>query len=120
MGMPEWPTLSREQDSQFYEVSLEDPALKTAMEGGYVVSRPKHTRKPRRSFKTGYSGITNADRVLLEAFYDSVRGGSLTFTWRDPVSKTAWIVRFGEKLGFKYVGVGISQRWDVQISLDQA
>ena len=120
MSTPEWPKLSRDQDSQFYEVLLEDPSLKTTMEGGYVVSRAKHTRTPRRTFKTGYSGIGNADRALLEGFYDSVRGGAMIFNWRDPVSQLVWQVRFGDKLALKYVGVGISQRWDVQITLEQA
>lgn len=120
MTNPVFPTTSKGQDSKFYEVSREDPALKTEMEGGYVVSRAKHTRRPRRKFKTGYTGIGNADRVILEGFYDKVRGGSVVFDWKDPIEQTVYQVRFAQPPAFKYAGIGINQLWDVTIELEQA
>jgi hypothetical protein len=120
MTNPVFPTTSKGQDSRFYEVSREDPALKTEMEGGYVVSRAKHTRRPRRKFKTGYSSIGNADRAILEAFYDQVRGGSAIFDWKDPIEQVVYQVRFSQALTFKYVGIGEAQLWDVSVELEQA
>ena len=108
------------QDSKYYEVELEDPTLRTNMEGGYVVTRPKHTRKPRRTFKSGCTSITSDQRKALEDFYDSVRGGSVIFDWTDPVTGTVFQVRFKEKISFKYTGMGITQLWDVTFTLEQA
>lgn len=108
------------QDAKYYEMELEDPALRTQMEGGYVVTRPKHTRKPRRTFKSGCTAITTDQRKVLEGFYDAVRGGSAIFDWADPVTGEVFQVRFKEKITFKYTGVGISQLWDVQFTLEQA
>ncbi|MDY7537619.1 hypothetical protein QN372_00505 [Undibacterium sp. RTI2.1] len=119
MSNPVFPTMDKSQDSKFYEKSLEDPSMQSEMDGGYVVSRAKHTRKPRRSYKTGFSSILNADRIKLENFYDSVRGGSVIFDWVDPVSGDTIQVLFADKLSFKYVGVGAAQLWDVTISLKQ-
>lgn len=120
MSNPVFPTLSKGQDSQFYEMTPEDPALKTQMEGGYVVSRPKHTRKPRRTFKTGFSSITQADYTTLMTFWETVRGGSLIFDWTDPATGTVYQVRFAAQPAFKYVGKGNTRLWDVQMTLEQA
>ena len=120
MTNPVFPKMDKEQDSKFYEISLEDVALKTQLDGGYVVSRAKHTRKPRKTFQTGYSSILNADRARLEAFYAQVRGGSVVFDWTDPIDKVVHQVRFADEMRFQYVGVGVAQLWDVQFKLEQA
>lgn len=120
MTNPVFPNLSKGQDSQFYEMTPEDPALKTSMDGGYVVSRAKHTRKPRRTFKTGFSSIIQADYTLLADFWDTVRGGSIVFDWIDPATGSLYNVRFASQISFKYVGKGDTKLWDVQITLEQA
>lgn len=123
MTNPVFPTLSTGQDSSLYNMELEDPGMKTPIEGGYVVSRAKHTRIPRRIFKTGFTSITSTDRDTLVTFYGTVHGGSVIFDWADPASAggaTVYQVRFADKLNFKYTGHGTSQRWDVAISLEQA
>jgi hypothetical protein len=120
MTNPVFPTMTKAQDSKFYEIAQEDVTMKTAMDGGYVVSRAKHTRKPRRSFKTGFSGILNPDRVRLMDFYDLVHGGSVIFDWTDPIEHVVYQVRFDGPMSFKYVGIGSSQLWDVQFQLQQA
>jgi hypothetical protein len=114
-----FPKLDKEQDSRFYEVVLEDVGMKSPLDGGYVASRPKHTRRPRRSFKTGYSKISNADRATLEAFYTQTLGSSIIFEWCDPVECFTYQVRFAGPMSFKYVGMGVSQLWEAQIQLEQ-
>lgn len=121
MANPIFPILAKGQDSKFYKVSQENVALTTKMDGGYVVSRAKHTRKPRKTYTTGYTGIGNADRALLQNFWDTVRGGSVVFDWTDPISNTVIQVRFvGEGFEFAYVGMGVAQIWDVSFQLEQA
>lgn len=121
MPNPIFPTLAKGQDSKFYKVAQENTALTTKMEGGYVVSRAKHTRKPRKTWTTGFSSILNADRIKLQDFWDTVRGGSVIFDWTDPITNTVMQVRFvGEGLEFSYVGMGVAQLWDVSFQLEQA
>lgn len=126
MPNPVFPTLTSGQDSKLYTMTPEDPAIISEMEGGYVVSRPRHTRKPRRTFTTGYTEIREADKVLLENFYDTVRGGSLIFDWTDPQSvmnggtAKTYQVRFQGEVKFVYRGIGKTKVWDVQFTLQQA
>lgn len=120
MADPIFPTLSRGQDSKAMSVELEDKAMKTEMDGGYVVSRAKHTRKPRRKFTSGFSQLTDADKTALEDFWDLVGGGSVIFDWLNPSNNTVYKVRFAAPISFKYSGMGGTNRWDVTFSLDQA
>lgn len=120
MSNPVFPTLAMGQDSKYYAIGQEDVAMKTKMDGGYVVSRAKHTRIPRLTFKTGFTAIGEADRALLTAFYNTVRGGSVIFDWTDPVQNTVYQVRFGGEIEYKYTGVGGVRLWDVTINLEQA
>lgn len=137
MTAPNFPVLAKSQDSKYFTVEMEDVALKTKMDGGYVVSRAKHTRKPRKTFKAGYTGISNADKLILQNFYESVGGGSVIFNWVSPIklvtsvmqqngsqitvtSTDSYAVRFVEKMIFQYAGIGNTQMWDVQFSIEQA
>lgn len=119
MTNPVFPTMDKEQDSKFYAITQEDKSLKTAMDGGYVVSRARHTRKPRKTFKTGYTGIGAADQERLLDFYDQV-DCSRVFDWTDPVSRRVYQVRFGGAPTYSYTGIGSTRLWDVQLELEQA
>lgn len=123
MSNPVFPTLALTnggEDSSQYAVEQEDPALKSDLEGGYVVSRARHTRQPRKTFTSGFRAISNADRITLQGFYDTVRGGSVIFDWIDPVDQIVYQVRFADKLQWKYVGIGDTKLWDVQYRVQQA
>lgn len=117
-----FPTLSASAipDSSAFQVSYEDPAMRLDMEGGYVISRARHTRTPRRTWKVTYKMLSNADRALLETLWDTVRGGSATFNWTNPQNSTSYEVRFKEQLSFNYTGRGTNQRWDCSFTLEQA
>jgi len=115
---PFFPVLSTEQDSKYYSVEMEDVAVVSDTDGGYIVSRARTTKPPRTKFTSGFTAISNADMQLLQAFYASVQGGSVIFGWNDPISATTYQVRFmDKKLNFKYTGVGFSSLWDVQFTL---
>lgn len=110
--MATFPLASR-QDSSKYKRSAEDPAIKSETDGGYVVSRPKFTRAPRKKYTTGFTNLSNTERAELEAFWDTVKGGSNMFDWEDPIDGTLKTVRFTKPLSFEYAGIGGNHRWDI-------
>lgn len=120
MSNPNFPTLTMGEDSRFFSVEQEDPAIRTNMEGGYVSSRARHTRTPRKTFTSGLTNLTNADKATLEAFWDTVRGGSVIFNWTSPQNAVVYAVRFKEPLRWKYTGKGPNQTWELQFTLEQA
>jgi len=123
MANPVFPTLALTnggQDSTKFGIKTEDVAIKSELEGGYVASRARHTRKPRKTFSTGFKAISDADRKTLEAFYERVGGASVIFDWTDPVDGKVWQVRFEGEFSFNYVGIGITKLWDVSFQLQQA
>lgn len=128
MSNPVFPTLAKKPDSSQHVVEREDPALATEMEGGYVVTRARHTRTPRRTWTIGYSELRDADKQLLDNFWDTVRGPSVVFDWTDPESAMnggaakTYQVRFlpGAALKWSYKGVGPLKVWYVTFQLQQA
>lgn len=114
-----FPTLSKEQDERYFSVSHEDPSLKSDIEGGYVVTRSRFTRTPRRTFSTGFTDISEADKTALEAYWDSKKGGSGIVSWTHPVTDVVIQTRFVSELDFKYTGIGGFHRWTVQFKLQE-
>lgn len=117
--MSAFPALTAKADSAKYSRTAEDPAIRSELEGGYVYSRPRFTRTPRKSWKIGYTEMNNTDRATLEAFWDTVRGGSDSFTWTDPQTNTGYTVRFKSPIEFKYTGFGGVHFWNVSFELEQ-
>lgn len=121
MPNPVFPTLTQDQDSSYYTVAMEDQSMKSEMEGGYQVSRAKHTRTARQTFTSGFTMLTAADFATLKNFYvTTVKGGSVIFDWTDPITATVLQVRFSGSITFKYTGAGTTQRFDVSFKLEQA
>lgn len=116
---PRFPTLSTGQDAKRFGVSFEDPSIKEKMEGGYVVSRARHTRTPRKKFTSGFTNITNDDKATLQAFWNQVRGGSVIFDWENPEDGLIYAVRF-LKMNFEYSGVGATRLWNVSFEVEEA
>jgi len=106
-----FPTLSKAEDSSFFKVEYEDPSMKVEMDGGYTLSRARHTRTPRRMFTTGFSYLTDAERATLETLYQNMRGGSSSFIWTNPVSLEEVTVRFDGAINFDYAGMGDTVLW---------
>ena len=108
------------QDSARHTVEHADPAMRAVTDGGYEMTRARYTRAPRKTFTTGYTSIKDADKALLEAFWQAHQGGSLAFTWTDLTTGVEETVRFTEQaLKFNYVGRGNSHRWDIDLSIKQ-
>ena len=105
--------LAKLQDSQFFKVELEDKAIKGESEGGYIHARPRHTRRPRRTFTTGYTEISQVAKEQLFAFYDQV-GTFDKFVYTDPTSGSSHEVRFDKPFSAKYKGIGKTALWTIQ------
>lgn len=111
--MIEFPTLTDKPDSSTYTVDREDPGIGNDMEGGYKVTRPRFTRSPRRTFKFGYTFLSNDDYLLLEAFWNETRGTSNSFVWHNQFTDETITVRFTKYWSAKYAGAGSYRAWDV-------
>ena len=89
--MPDYPILSVAPSSM--KRIPEDSTIKGDFEAGYVPTRSRHTRE-RLTIEIGYLLITDTDKILLEAFSSTVKGGTLSFNWTDPKTSVVYIVRF--------------------------
>ena len=118
--MANFPTLtSRTEDSALYGVEHENPTIRSELDGGYVNTRARFTRTPRRIFSSGFTDISEADRLTLETFWDTVQGGSEAFNWTSPQDGNTYSVRFVEPLVFDYAGHGTNYRWNVRFKLEE-
>lgn len=101
--MADWPTLSRGPvPGSFRQTKAYDPSLRSQTEDGKVISRARFTsNKDSFSFKMEY--LTSADKVLLEAFQDTVMVGADVFNWtnEDQNDSTVYIVRLAAPIIFK-------------------
>lgn len=106
--------LAEIQDSKYFQIELEDKGIKGEVEGGYTHTRPRHTRKPRRTLKTGFTEITHEQKNLLMAFYDQV-GTYTKFDYADPTEdgNVVYQVRFEKPFTLKYQGIGKTKLWTI-------
>ena len=112
--------LAKVQDSQFFSVEQEDNAIKGETDGGYVSARPRHTRKPRKTFTTGYTDISHAHYLEAIAFYETV-GTYKVFTYVDRTTGTTYRVRFDKPPKWSYKGMGVAKIWSCgSITLKEA
>lgn len=119
MSNPAFP-YADQQDSSKFSVQAEDPTIRSNMDGGYVTTRPRHTRTPRKTWTTGFTNITDTQKATLETFWNTCRGGSVIMDWTNPHDLAVYQVRFTKPMQFKYVGKGAYRRWNVDIELEQA
>ncbi|KAA5604428.1 hypothetical protein F1188_16350 [Roseospira marina] len=115
------PALQARLDAKKFEQTHQDPAMRAETEGGYVITRPRFTRRPRRSWTLGLTNIYDDDKATLEAFWNEVRGGSTAFDLTLPITGEVVPVRFadGSTMKFEYTGSILQDdgvhggRWDV-------
>ncbi|HEV7284692.1 MAG TPA: hypothetical protein VGN75_07525 [Kaistia sp.] len=112
--MTDFPaSLAARQDQSFYSEKPEEKEIKVSTEGGYDVTRPRTTRRPRMTFTTGFTDISHADKLALEDFYNQVRTSAF-FAWPRPTDGVPVPVRFMEAPEFKYLHhAGGGHRWTV-------
>lgn len=116
--MADYPTLSRNPSYPLTD-DAEDPAIKSDFEAGYTQTRARFTRT-RRVFEVGYKAMTNADKLLLEAFADTVKGGVDSFAWTHPITSVSYTVRFDKRPKFQAVDYGDDGTiWETSFTLVQ-
>jgi hypothetical protein len=117
-------SLLNKQDSGKFGFEQEDVGIRSEMEGGYVLTRPRSTRTPRRTWLTGFTDISNEDKLLLEDFFNE-HGTYLEFTYIVPVPDTLGgsneevQCRFSEKFVWEYKGFGTNARWNVSMKIEE-
>lgn len=110
-----FPTLSIQPDASTFKVSIPNPAKEPeSTDGGYMFTRPKFTRRPAKTFSFKFVDIGQQDRNALTNFWETTKGSSVAFNWRDPTSGTLHNVRFGKGMTLEFVrtGVGTNHRYD--------
>ena len=120
--MADFPTINLAglEDSKHFNEEQADPVQRKEVDGGYVMTRPRFTRLPRKTWTTGFTDLTDAEKNEFTAFWDSKRGGSDSFTYENPTDNVTYTVRFAGAPKIKYTGMGPLRRWDItNIRLEQ-
>lgn len=93
-----------------------DPAIRSEMENGVVVSRAKHT-KSRETFSLSWNVMSDSDFDTLLSFYkNTVKGSAETCTYTQPGTSTAYTVRI-TKMTYEAV---LPDRWAVSLEMEEA
>lgn len=103
---------SRQDSAQFSESSLDD-TIKGETDGGYTLTRRRSTRAPRKIFKTGFTDLSDEEKLSLESFYATHTTHQI-FEWTHPVTLVQYSVRFEAPIVPNYHGALGYHRWDVQ------
>lgn len=90
-----WPSIASPHLK--YPEEWDDPAMRSEMEGGYTLTRPRYTRI-RRTWQLEWRAMSATDYALLTAFYVSTHGGSDSFAWTTPTDGASKTVRFSGPL----------------------
>jgi phage-related protein len=115
MSSYEFPSLSIYPTYPLDE-TREDGTISTPFEAGYVHTRPKFSRRGRKTYGVKYIYMPTTDKDTLDTFITSVREGAYTFTWVNPQSLTTVTVRFGEIPKFSYI---INGYWECDFTLKE-
>lgn len=117
--MSNLPTLSKGESPSLWDIDYEDTGRSSEMDGGYVFTRPKHTRGPRRTFKSGWKDVPQADFDTLMTFYGTV-GTYDGFNYTNYMNSDEVVnVRFKAPPKPKYEGVGTNKRYDIEIIMEE-
>jgi hypothetical protein len=110
MPIPVFPTLSKNPSFPLAG-SSSDPAMRFDVENGPSIGCSRST-KGKRTFPPVYPELPYADLEDLRDFYeDTVRGGSLNFSWTnpDPDDGSTYTVYFSGPLNYSLVKPGYYQ-----------
>lgn len=82
------------------EETTPDPAIRSEFEDGSVQTRPRFTRM-RRRWTLSWANIKKSQYEILRDFYMNQKGGSLSFSWPNPMNGVMFTVRFVGELTAK-------------------
>ncbi len=113
-----FPVLSSPPLIESYEhTAASDPVIRSPQEAGYIQTRPRFTRVPKK-WHISYPGtMTETDRTLMEAWEASVQYGAGSDSWTHPKTGTVYTVRLGAPIKYKF---GISDEyWSFEFDLEE-
>ena len=97
------------------EETTPDPAIRSEFEDGSVQTRPRFTRM-RRRWTLSWANIKKSQYEILREFYMNQKGGSLSFSWTNPMNGGVFTVRFVGELTAKTTEVDF---YAVTVKLEQ-
>ena len=98
-----------------FEESTEDPTIRSEMESGVVLSRPRFTRK-RKSWVLSWANMRGAHYRILRDFNDQLHGGSLAFNWVHPKDLVTYKVRFKGKLSARHT---VMDHYSINLTIEE-
>ena len=94
-----------------------DPTVRTEAEAGYVSSRARFTRTPRK-WQLRFDMTTAANKATIEAFVTSMGVGGASFTWAEPLG-TNVVVRFAAPPTYAPVANTNNTRWTITMTMEE-
>jgi hypothetical protein len=117
--MADFPSLStKPAQSEFREESAYDPTLRSKSEGGYLKTRPRYTRMPRK-WRLVYPWMSGTDKDTLWAFEVARKVGGESFNWTNPQDSQVYVVRFGAPILYRLLKVKGDDTWRVEFDLEE-
>ena len=108
------------ENSKFFTEAQADPVKRAEIDGGYVITRPRYTRVPRKTWTTGFTDLTAVQKEDFGTFWDAQRGGSDSFVYLNPADAVNYTVRFKGQPKIKYTGMASLRLWEISnITLEQ-
>jgi len=99
--MASFPTLTRAVSHRgFTETKLIDPTVRSDYVSGAIGTRPRFSGTVPVLYNVTYHHISAADKVLLEAFEDSICIGAVTFNWTNNFTAVVWKMRLAGPIKF--------------------
>ena len=95
-----------------------NPTVRTEVEAGYVVSRNRFTRAPRR-WNLRYDMVKTANRDTIIAFVTTRGIGGESFQWTEPVAAASVTVRFLEPPVYVPAENTNNTRWTINLILEE-
>ncbi|MFA5186608.1 MAG: hypothetical protein WC551_09050 [Patescibacteria group bacterium] len=99
-------------------VSALNPTVRTEVEAGYVASRARFTRTPRR-WQLRFDMTKTANRDTIIAFVTARGVGGESFTWVEPVASASVTVRFQSPPVYTPVDGTNNTRWTIAMILEE-
>ncbi|OQB75102.1 MAG: hypothetical protein BWX92_02796 [Deltaproteobacteria bacterium ADurb.Bin135] len=115
--MAVFPTLTVTPSIEGWGEELaQDPTIRTQLDGGYILTRARFTRIPKK-WKVKYGLLTPGDKATIEAFETTVQGGAGIFSWTSPAGLITYSVRFAGPIMFTMRES--PNWWDAEFILEQ-
>lgn len=104
------------EDSQYFQTERISGAQTYETDGGIFITRKRFTRNPGQIITTGFTEISDADKVLFDQFYENNAGqGATEVNYVHPLTGVTMPVYFSETTPYtaQYKGWGANKVWTI-------